>query len=105
MKKLLKKFLGKYDERRVVFFPNDLESAPPFVIKLGREGYSFAYEFDEYRKGDILIRTDHVTMMSIGLRSISILRALLEERLDFYPYYPILEKIRLARLFDLRIIF
>ncbi len=105
LKKLLRKFLKKFEERRVVFFPTDLESAPPFVIILKKDNYEFSYEFDDYKNGDILIRTDHVTMMSIGLGSITIFRALLEERIDFYPYYPILEKFRLAKLFNLRIFF
>ena len=103
LKKLVKRFLGKYPERRIAFFPTDFASAPPFVITLKPDNYNFSYEFDEYKPGDILIKTDHVTMTSIGLKSISILRALIEERLEYFPVFPLFEKIRLARIFDLKI--
>jgi len=103
LKKVLERFLGKFGERRVVFFPTDLASAPPLNIVLGSEDYKFLFEYDDFKEGDILVKTDHVTMMSVGLRSISVLRALIEERMDVYPFYPLLEKIRLAKIFNLRI--
>ncbi len=105
LSRLLRKFLKKYSKRRIVFLPTDLEGAPPFIVKLGKDNYEFQYDYDDIKEGDIVVKTDHVTMTSVGLGSITILRSLIEERLDFYPYYPIMEKIRLAKLFGLRIIF
>jgi len=104
LKKLINLITWKHKERRVVFIVDEWESSPPFTITLFKDKYSFDYTYDGFKKGDLLIKTDHVTMMSVGLRSISILRALVEDRVDFYPFFPFLDKLFIAVIFNLKII-